>query len=111
MYSLFACGPADSGVSSLADLLTGTMPTETHKQGTQGTKGTRSALLAWDLVVKHTRGAALHPVLERGVHVPDAAPVDVVRLEPQVPRALGGDVAPLRGRQEPVQAGIGRACE
>lgn len=60
--------------------------------------------LAWDLVIEHPSGTALHPVLEGGVHVADAAPVDVVRLQTQVPRALGRHVAPLRGCQEAVKA-------
>lgn len=55
-------------------------------------------------MVEHPSGPALHAVLEGSVHVADAAPVNVVRLEAQVARALRGHVAPLRRGQEAVKA-------
>lgn len=55
-------------------------------------------------MVEHPSSAALHSILEGGVHAADPAPVDIVRLEAEVSSALGCHVAALSGGQKAVQA-------
>lgn len=58
-----------------------------------------------DLVIKHPCCPALHAILEGRVHVPNSAPVDIVRLEAEVVHPLRSDLAPLGRRQKSVKTG------